>query len=189
MKLGVFTPVFGGLDVKAMLARVRALEKVQAIELGTGGWPGRDHLDLDALLDNRTRAADYRKMIEDAGLTISALSCHGNPLHPDRATAQSYDDVFRKTVRLAEQMSVPVVVTFSGCPGDSEGATHPNWVITPWPPEFLDVLEWQWEKKAAPYWRDAGRFAADHGVKVALEAHPGFIVYNVESALKLREAA
>jgi sugar phosphate isomerase/epimerase len=49
-------------------------------------------------------------------------------------------------------------------------------VTTPWPPEFLDVLEWQWEKKAIPYWKDAAGFAADHGVKVALEAHPGFIV-------------
>ena len=53
MKLGVFTPVFGGLDVKAMLAKVRALQKVQAIELGTGGWPGSDHLAIDALLDGR----------------------------------------------------------------------------------------------------------------------------------------
>ena len=50
MKLGLFTPVFGKLDAKAMLAKVRALEKVQAIELGTGGWPGHDHLDVDALL-------------------------------------------------------------------------------------------------------------------------------------------
>ena len=89
-------------------------------------------------------------MIADAGLTISALSCHGNPLHPDRATAQTYDDVFRKTVRLAEQLDVPVVVTFSGCPGDSDDAKHPNWVTTPWPPEFLEVLDWQWEKKAIP---------------------------------------
>lgn len=189
MKLGVFTPVFGGVDVKAMLAKVQSLHNVQAIELGTGGWPGRDHLDLDALLDKKSCTDDYRAMIEDAGLTISALSCHGNPLHPDRATAQQYDDVFRKTVRFAEQMHVPVVVTFSGCPGDCEDAKHPNWITTPWPPEFLDVLEWQWEKKAIPYWRDAAGFAANHGVKVALEAHPGFVVYNVDSALKLRQAA
>ncbi len=189
MKLGVFTPVFGAFDVKAMLEKIRSLQKVQAIEIGTGGWPGHDHVDIDSLLGDKARASDYRKMIEDAGLTISALSCHGNPLHPDRATGQMYDDVFRKTVRLAEQMTVPVVVTFSGCPGDSDEATHPNWVTTPWPPEFLDVLEWQWEKKAVPYWREAAGFAANHGVKVALEAHPGFIVYNVDSALKLRAVA
>ena len=189
MKLGVFTPVFGTMKLDEVLTKVQALRHVHALEIGTGGWPGKDHLDIDALLDRKPCAAEYRKKIGDAGLTISALSCHANPLHPDAATAKAADDLFRKTVRLAEQLEVPVVVTFSGCPGDSDTATHPNWVTTPWPPEFLDILEWQWEKKAIPYWCRAAHFAADHGVKVALEAHPGFIVYNVDSALRLREAA
>jgi sugar phosphate isomerase/epimerase len=188
MKLGVFTPVYGSLNVKEMVTKVRSLQNVRAIEIGTGGWPGNDHLDIDVLLDNKKCAADYRAMLADADLTISALSCHNNPLHPDRATAKAADEILRKTVRLAEQLEVPVVVTFSGCPGDSEDAKHPNWITTPWPPEFLDVLEWQWEKKAVPYWCGTARFAADHGVKIALEAHPGFVVYNVESALTLREA-
>ena len=189
MKLGLFTPVFGGLDVKEMLARVRALGHVQALELGTGGWPGSDHLDLHALLEEPRRVRDYRQMIADAGLMISALSCHANPLHPDRAIAQAADELFRKTVCLAQQLDVPVVVTFSGCPGDSDAAKHPNWITTPWPPEYLDVLEWQWQQRAIPYWSAATRFAADHGIKVALEAHPGFLVYNVETALELRRAA
>jgi sugar phosphate isomerase/epimerase len=188
MKLGLFTPVFGKLNVNEMLAKVRSLEKVEAIELGTGGWPGHDHLDVDALLDNKKCAADFRTLVEDAGLSISALSCHGNPLHPDRTTAASYDEVFRKSVRLAEQLDVPVVVTFSGCPGDADDAKHPNWITSPWPPEYLEVLDWQWEKKAIPYWIGASNFAANHGVKVALEAHPGFLVYNVDSALRLRRA-
>ena len=188
MKLGLFTPVFAKLSFKDMLAKVRSLEKVKAIELGTGAWPGSDHVEVDTYLKDKTRASDFRKMISDAGLTISALSCHGDPLHPNPARAKSDDELFRKTVQLAEQLEVPVVVTFSGCPGDSDTATHPNWVTTPWPPEFLEVLEWQWDKKAIPYWTKAAAFARDHGVKVALEAHPGFIVYNVESALKLRSA-
>ncbi len=122
-------------------------------------------------------------------MTISALSCHGNPLHPDRARAATDDGTFRTTVRLAEQLEVPVVVTFSGCPGDGEDAAHPNWVTAPWPPEYLEVLDWQWEQRAIPYWQEATRFAADHGVKVALEPHPGFLVYNVDTALRLRAAA
>jgi sugar phosphate isomerase/epimerase len=121
-------------------------------------------------------------------LSISALSCHGNPLHPDKAVAQEYDELFKKTVLLAEKLEVPVVVTFSGCPGDSEDGKHPNWVTSPWPPEFLEVLDWQWEKRTIPYWTGAAKFAADHGINIALEAHPGFVVYNVETALKLRAA-
>src|SRR5262249_28852048 len=156
-------------------------------ELGTGGWPGRDHLDLDALSADAKALDRYRGSIADAGLTISALSFHSNPLHPDRAVAAAADEVFRKSVCLAKRLEVPVVVTFSGCPGDSPDAKHPNWVTAPWPPEFLDVLEWQWETKAIPYWKEAAKFAADNGIKVALEPHPGFIVYNVETALRLRE--
>jgi sugar phosphate isomerase/epimerase len=188
MQLGLFTPVFAKLSATDMLAKVRSLEKVTAIELGTGAWPGSDHVDVDAFLKDKTRAAEFRKRVADAGLIISALSCHGNPLHPNPSRSKADDDVFRKTVQLAERLEVPVVVTFSGCPGDSDTATHPNWVITPWPPEFLEVLDWQWEKKTIPYWTKTAAFARDHGVKIALEAHPGFIVYNVESALRLRSA-
>jgi sugar phosphate isomerase/epimerase len=186
MKLGIFTPVFGDLTLRDMLAKVRSLGKVQAIELGTGCWPGCAHIDVDALLESHDRRRVYRQMVTDAGLTISALSCHGNPLHPDGSRAQEDDAVFRRTVRLAEALDVGIVVTFSGCPGDSEVAQHPNWITTAWPPEFLEVLDWQWSEKAIPYWSAAARFAADHGVKVALEAHPGFLVYNVETALRLR---
>ena len=186
MKLGIFTPVFGKLTTAEMVAKVRSLG-LQAVELGTGGWPGCDHLDLDALLQNPAKARDYKQMIQDAGLAISALSCHGNPVHPDRDIAAGYDDVFRKSVQLAEQLGVSNVVTFSGCPGDHDGAKHPNWVTNPWPPEFLEILDWQWEKKLIPYWSDAARFAQRHGVRIALEAHPGFTVYNVETALRLRQ--
>ena len=189
MKLGLFTPVFGALDARAMLARVRALGHVNAIEFGTGGWPGHDHVDPDALLADAAGAKAFSDMVAGAGLQISALSCHNNPLHPDPDEAKAADETLRKSVRLAEKLGVPVVVTFSGCPGDFDGAKHPNWVTAPWPPEFAEVLDWQWEKKAIPYWRDTTRFAADHGVKIALEPHPGFLVYNVETALRLRAAA
>jgi sugar phosphate isomerase/epimerase len=189
MKLGLFTPVFGNLDVTAMLARVRALQHVTAIELGTGGWPGNNHIDPDRLLANASDATAFKKQITDAGLQISALSCHNNPLHPNPAEAKAADETIRKSVQLAERLGVPVVVTFSGCPGDHDGAAHPNWVTCPWPPEFSDILEWQWTDKALPYWKRTTKFAADHGVKLALEPHPGFLVYNVETALRLRDAA
>lgn len=189
MKLGVFTPVFGKRSFPEMLDAVTALRHVSAIELGTGAWPGRDHIDPDALLASPDAARCFKQRVTDAGLSISALSCHGNPLHPDRARAACDDETFRKTVRLAERLEVSVVVTFSGCPGDGPDARRPNWVTTAWPPEFLEILDWQWESSAIPYWRAATAFAANHGVKVALEPHPGFLVYNTETALRLRAAA
>src|SRR5262245_3446146 len=128
MKLGVFTPVFAALPFDGMLDAVCALRHVSAVELGTGGWPGRDHIDPDRLLACPSEATTFRTRLADAGLQISALSCHGNPLHPNAAKAQADDATFRTTVRLAEQLGVGVVVTFSGCPGDGPDAAHPNWV-------------------------------------------------------------
>ena len=63
---------------------------------------------------------------------------------------------------------------------------YPNWVTCPWPPEYLELLDWQWEKKVTPFWKKHGKFAKDHGVKVAIEMHPGFVVYSPETMLQLR---
>ncbi len=59
----------------------------------------------------------------------------------------------------------------------------------PWPPEYLDILEWQWDTKVTPYWTERASFAKDHGVKIAIEMHPGFVVYSPETMLRLRSIA
>jgi sugar phosphate isomerase/epimerase len=50
------------------------------------------------------------------------------------------------------------------------------------------MLDYQWNTVAIPYWKAAGKLAQEHGVKIAIEPHPGFLVYNVETMLRLREA-
>jgi sugar phosphate isomerase/epimerase len=187
MKLGVFTPLFAKLSFEDMLKRVQAAG-LDAVEIGTGGFPGRDHIDPDALLASADKAREYRQRVADHGLEICALSCHCNPLHPNRDTAREDDELIRRTLRLAEKLEVGTVVTFSGCPGDSDEAKVPNWITSPWPPEMLETLEWQWNEKAIPYWRKTTEAARDHGVRIALEAHPNFIVHNVDTMLRLRAA-
>ncbi|WP_158820043.1 sugar phosphate isomerase/epimerase [Granulicella sp. S156] len=187
MKLGLFTAVYGSLSVDKMIEKTAALG-IEALELGAGGFPGNPHLPVDELLANPSRAQAFVRHLADNGMSISALSCHGNPLHPDRDLAERDDATFRRTVLLAERLNVKTVVTFSGCPGDRAGSKVPNWVVTPWPPEFSELLAWQWEEVAIPYWREAAEFSRSHGVRVALEAHPGFLVYNPETLLRLRAA-
>ena len=189
MKLGLFTAVFNGLSLEEAIASIRQWPQITMLEIGTGGWPGSRHLDVATLLGNRERISAYRRQLADAGLGISALSCHGNAVHPDPAIAERDDRVFRQTVELAEQMEIPVVVTFSGCPGGSPQDQTPNWITAAWPPEYATALRWQWEESLIPYWSEAAGFASAHGVKVALEAHPGFAVYNVETMLRLRAEA
>ncbi len=84
---------------------------------------------------------------------------------------------------------MPVVNTFSGCPGDSEDAKYPNWPVAPWPPEFQEILDWQWTNKVIPYWTETGKYASDRGIKFGLELHGGFSVHTPATLLRLREAA
>ena len=187
MRVGVFTALLAQLSLDDVLKKLTSLH-IDTVELGTGNYPGGPHCHL-SMLENRAELAEFKQKLNDRGFTISALSCHGNPLHPDRAHAKHDQEVSRKTIRLAEKLGVPVVVDFSGCPGDSAGSKWPNWVTCPWPPDYLEILKWQWEKVVAPYWVKQAQFAADHGVKIAIEMHPGFVVYSPETMLKLRSIA
>lgn len=122
------------------------------------------------------------------GMGISALSVHGNCVHPDKATAAAFEADFEAACVLAGQIGVDRLVTFSGCPGSDKDAKAPSWITCAWPPDYPKALEWQWNEVLVPYWKKAVKFAADNGVKrIALEMHPGFCVYNPATCLRLRE--
>ncbi|MGA7631757.1 MAG: sugar phosphate isomerase/epimerase [Terriglobales bacterium] len=188
MKLGVFTVLFGNQPFPEMLAAVHQLG-LEAIEVGTGAYPGNSHCDADRLLADPQLLDTYKRAVEDSGLFISALSCQGNPLHPNAQTAEQHRNTFERTVLLAERLQVPVINLLSGCPGEPGGGKYPNWPGFAWPPEFPELWEWQWNEVAIPYWKEAARFANANGIfKLAIEMHPGFLVYNPETALRLRSA-
>lgn len=187
MRIGLFTALLAGLSLDDVLRKLSKLG-INTVELGTGNYPGGPHCSL-GMLNSKAELATFQSKLKDAGFSISALSCHGNPLHPDSNRAKQDREVHRKTILLAEKLGVPTVVDFSGCPGDSPNAKAPNWVTCPWPPDYLDTLRWQWDEVVAPYWIENSKFAADHGLRVAIEMHPGFVVYNPETMLKLRSIA
>ena len=188
MKLGVLTVALGNMPFAEALAYLRGIG-VESIELGCGGYPGKAHCDAPALLADKAAYDAFIKLIKDSGLTVSALSVHGNPVHPDKAIADGFHKDFENAVLLAEKMGVDTVITFSGCPGGCEGDKTPNWTTCPWPEDFLKIQEYQWEQVLIPYWKKTSAIAISHGVKkIALEMHPGFCVYNPETLLKLRAA-
>jgi sugar phosphate isomerase/epimerase len=187
VRVGVFTALLGQLSLDDVLKKLKS-NGVSTVELGTGNYPGDPHCNL-SMLDDEGSLMTFQQKLQDSGFSISALSCHGNPLHPDPEVRKGYQETNRKTILLAEKLGVPVVIDFSGCPGDNENAKFPNWVTCPWPPEYLEILEWQWDKEVTPYWTERARFAKDHGVKIAIEMHPGFVVYSPETMLRLRAIA
>ncbi|MFW6182364.1 MAG: sugar phosphate isomerase/epimerase family protein [Chloroflexota bacterium] len=186
MRIGMFTALCGDLSFEEALDR--AVDAgVTAVEIGAGGYPGSPHCMVDALLESETRREEYLEALRSRGLILSALSVHNNPIHPDEAIAQQADEELRKAVRLASLLEVPVVNGFSGLPGGAPGDSVPNWITCPWPPHFLEALDYQWNEVALPYWQKTGAFIEDHGVKFAFEMHPGMLVYNVETMLRLRD--
>src|SRR5579872_789887 len=176
MKVGLFTALFAKLSLDDVIKKIKPLG-IRTVELGTGNYPGDPHIKLD-WLSAPGKLKEFKQKLDDQGITISALSCHGNPLHPNKKFAEACQETSRKTILLAEKLGVTRVIDFSGCPGDSDQSKFPNWVTTPWPPDYLDVLKWQWEKKVIPYWKKRAQFAEDHGVKIAIEMHPGFVAYS-----------
>jgi sugar phosphate isomerase/epimerase len=186
--IGVFDPVYADLSIDAMLDRVTALG-LEAMEIGTGGYPDNKHCPLDELVGDRAKAKAWQKKFTDRNIQVATLSCHGNPIHPDPKHAAKDAETFRNTVLLAEMLDVKVIVGFSGCPGGAPGDTQPNWITYRWPPEYATALDWQWKEKVVPYWKQAAKFARDHGIRrLAFEMHPNFVVYNPRTLMRLREA-
>jgi sugar phosphate isomerase/epimerase len=188
MRIGVFTVLFQDMAFEKALDKAVSAG-VTAVEIGAGGYPGSHHCPVDELLGSEQKRKSYRAALSSRGLVLSALSCHYEPLSPDPVLAAESDAIFRKAVRLAALLEVPVVNVASGLPAGCAGDKSPSWVTCPWPPHNLAMLDYQWNQVAIPYWRDAAKLAGEHGVKIAVEMHPGFLVYNVETLLKLREAA
>ena len=183
--IGVFDPVYGDLSLEQMLETVSGLG-LEAMEIATRSNP---HCPIDELLADPAKAKAWQKKFESKGLRVAALSCHGNPLHPNVKKATADDQLFRKTVQLAQMVGVEVIVGFSGCPAGTPVDTQPNWIVYRWPPEHGEMLDWQWKEKVVPYWKDAAQFARAHGVhKIAFEMHPNMVAYNPRTLLQLREA-
>lgn len=189
MKIGVFSPLFNDLSMTQMLDRIVA-EGLDAVEIGCGYFPGTAHCDYETLLGSDKALAEYKSEFEKRKLVISALSAHGNQIHPDPAVSEPSQKCWRAALELAPKLGVDTVNAFSGCPGDQENAKYSNWVTTAWPSDFQYILDWQWNEKVIPYWCKEAAVAAEKGIhKIAIEMHPGMVVYNNATLLRLRKAA
>jgi len=186
MKLGVFAVMFGRMPFEQALDYIQSVG-VEAVEIGCGGYVGDAHCKPAELLNDDRAATAFKDAVTSRGLTISALSAHANPLHPDPAVGEAHKKAVHDGILMAAKLGVKTFVTFSGCPGGGPDDKTPNWITCPWPFDFTDSVKWQWEERLIPYWRETAKFAADHGVRVAIEMHPGFCVYNPETMLTLRD--
>ena len=186
MKLSIFAVLYKDKPLSEVLDIFKA-KGVTHVEVGSGGFIGKDHCNPAKLLKDKDARQRFADLFASRGMEISALSCHGNPVHPQKALAQEYHQDIKDSIDLASLLGVDHIVTFSGCPGDCDNSMYPNWPVSPFPEDFQTVVAWQWEKKLAPYWKEMGKYAEDKGVKVAMELHGGYSAHSPATAIRMRK--
>lgn len=185
MKLGVMGAGLGAMGWDKALDYCKKVG-LDAIELPVGAYPGTPFFNPEEVLSDPAAQRKIKEDVKKRGLEIMGLAVHGNPVSPDPATRELHARQHDTAVRLAPRLGADVVINFSGCPGGSSADRMPNWVTCAWPPEYGKILEYQWNEVLIPFWTKKNQEAANEGVKLAFEAHPGFSVYNPETILKLR---
>lgn len=83
MKLGVLTVPLQGMPAEEAFAYLHGLG-VETVELGTGGYTNNNHLKPEVYLNDDRKIEEFKQLLKKNELTISVLSCHGNPVHPDK---------------------------------------------------------------------------------------------------------
>ena len=116
MKIGMITDSLGELSFDDLLGTAAELG-IERLEFAAGNWSRAPHLALDRTLDSAPAREEFTARLRDHGLSVSALNCSGNPLHPGETGAR-HRDVTRKTIALASLLGVERVVMMSGCPVD-----------------------------------------------------------------------
>lgn len=187
MHLGAVSSVFMTHPLREAAQKMHALG-LESIELGAGGYFPKSHCNPAELLTDSAALATFQETLAEFELAISAFAMHGEPLHPDPAIAAPYDQDFRDTCKLAEKIGVTRITLLGGLPEAVPGDKEPNWILYPFPPRNMDMHEWQWEERLIPYWKEHGRIAEDHGVRLCFEMHPGDMIFKPEALLRLRDA-
>ena len=186
MKIGMITDSLAALSLDELLGTAAELG-IEQLEFAAGNWSQAPHLTLDRMLDSAQAGQEFTGKLRGHGISISALNCSGNPLHPGEI-GERHREVTRKTITLAGLMGIERVVMMSGCPG-GPGDANANWVTTSWPPETQKILRYQWEEVLIPYWRELVAYAQGRGVtKLCLELHGHQNVYSASTFFRLRDA-
>lgn len=156
MKLGFVSAILPDLELKEVLS-FAGRKGYSCVELMC--WPpgkaerryaGVTHIDVAGM--KKESAKKIRSIIKKSGVTVSGLGYYPNPLTPDLAEAQVYIDHLREVIKAAAMLEINLVNTFIG--RDWSKTVDDNW------PRFREV------------WPALIKFAADHGVKVAIENCP-----------------
>lgn len=156
MKLGLMSAALPQMTLE-QLAKWASANGFEMLELAC--WPvskaerryaGVTHVDVTTL--TKSKASSIRSLMRKHGLEISSLGYYPNPLHPDADHRAMVIEHLKKVIVAASMIGVPVVGTFVG--RDKSKTLEANF------DDFAQV------------WPSIVKFAAEHGVKIAIENCP-----------------
>ena len=177
MKLGAYTACLHDKPLAEALQILRDLG-LDSAEINSGGFLPAPHLPIEEVRTSQDAREEYLGLFTSAGITLTALNCNGNPLHPDPEVRDKHGNDVREAVALAALLGVKRVVSMSGTPAADPRGSLPSWTVLPWDSAYLDARDYQWQEVAIPYWKDIDARARDADVKVCIEMHPHNVVYN-----------
>ena len=186
MKLGAYTACLHDRPLDETLKILGEMGLTSA-EINTGGFIGAPHIPVSEILQSAGARADYLGRFQQAGITLTGLNVNGNPLNPDPKVGPAHAADLRRTIDVAAALGIKRVVTMSGLPAGSPSSDVANWVVNPWDSQYLDILDYQWNEVAVPFWKDFQARAADADVQVCIEMHPHNLVFNPATLLRLIE--
>ena len=177
MKLGAYTACLHDKPIAEALGSSptwgwTVLRSTPAVSCRRAAPPDR------AIRESKDAREEYLGLFAAAGVTLTALNCNGNPLHPDPEVRDKHSQDVLDAIEIGALLGVKRVVTMSGLPGTDSGGRLPAWTVQPWDSSYLDARDYQWNEVAIPFWKDIQARASDADVKVCIEMHPHNIVYN-----------
>lgn len=156
MKLGLMSAAFPQLSLDE-LAAWAAGNGFDMLEIAC--WPagkaqrryaGVTHVDVTDF--DAARARVVLETMKRHSLEISSLAYYPNPLHPDSEHRSQVIDHLKQVIIAADKLHVPIVGTFVGRDKDKTVEANLEDFAKVWPPIV--------------------KFAADHGIKIAIENCP-----------------
>ncbi len=186
MKLGAYTACLHDRSLDEALKILGELGLTSA-EINAGGFIPAPHLPVDDILAGAGAREDYLGRFAQAGIELTGLNVNGNPLNPDPAVGPKHAADLHRAIDVAAALGVKRVVTMSGLPAGEPGGGTANWVVNPWDSQYLDILDYQWQQVAIPFWKDLNARAAAADVKICIEMHPHNLVFNPPTLQRLVE--
>ena len=161
MKLGAYTACLHDRSLPAALTILAELG-LESAEINSGGFIPEPHLPIADVLASEQARQDYLGVFAEHGITLTALNCNGNPLHPHPEVRMKHASDLLRSLEVAALLGVRRVVTMSGTPAASAAGTNPAWNVLPWDSAYLDVRDYQWNEVAIPFWRKVQELSLIH---------------------------